>query len=509
MEPPVVELPPGVEEPPVIELPPLEEGPDLEKEKIGPAECVEGDICTFTITITNNGPGIWSGPLWEVDTLPAGAILWDYAPQPDWTCNQVGQNVFCTYLWVTLAPGEFVTLTLDVLLPFGIAGQVIENCIADIWLPSDDPTDPAVIWAIEQALAALGYVVGPIDGVLDIVTMNAIAQFQADNGLPVTWVPDQDLLDLMFAGNAAAFGDADPDNDQSCAQVLVTPAPILLRKGAEPDLEIDKRQLERQCRPGELCSFELRLINRGPGDWTGYPAITDTLPAGSTLVSSSAWLCAQTGDQVTCQSPFEVTLSPNETRTIILTVRMPDNLRPGAQNCAEVDWPAGVKRDPNANNDRDCDPVKVGEAIPDLEPRKVQHDAPCEPGGTCSFDLWLVNRGPGAWTGIPRLQDQLPPGAVLQSGTGCKQSGSTVICVGSQTTLPPGRGVRVTVTVKMPPELKPGTKNCVRIQQVPGTKRDPVPQNDQHCIPVEISTPTLPPPPPPPPPGSDTSIEKI
>ena len=131
VEPPVVELPPGVEEPPVIELPPLEEGPDLEKERIGPAECVEGDICTFTITITNNGPGIWSGPLWEMDTLPPGAILWDYAPQPDWTCNQVGQNVFCTYLWVTLAPGESVTVRRPSTCPpshFGIAGQVIENC---------------------------------------------------------------------------------------------------------------------------------------------------------------------------------------------------------------------------------------------------------------------------------------------------------------------------------------------------------------------------------------------
>ena len=51
-EPPLVEEPPGIEEPPVIEAPPVVEGPDLEKIKTGPAQCTEGDICTFTITVT-------------------------------------------------------------------------------------------------------------------------------------------------------------------------------------------------------------------------------------------------------------------------------------------------------------------------------------------------------------------------------------------------------------------------------------------------------------------------
>ncbi|HUT49150.1 MAG TPA: peptidoglycan-binding protein [Alphaproteobacteria bacterium] len=509
VEPPIVELPPEVEEPPIIELPPIDEGPDLEKTKTGPAECVEGDICTFTITITNNGPGTWDGPLWEVDTLPPGAILWDYAPQPDWICNQAGQAVFCTNLWVTLAPGDFVTLTIDVLLPFGIAGQVIENCIADIWLPSTDVDDPAVIWAIEQALAALGYVVGPIDGVLDIVTMNAIAQFQFDNGLPVTWLPDQALLDLLFGGTAAAMGDADPDNDWSCAQVPIV-APAAPIQGDEPDLAVRKQQLARQCLPGELCSFELRFLNRGPGDWTGFPSIVDTVPAGATLVANSAWFCAQDGDQVSCQSPLEVTLVPNEARTIVLTVRMPGDLRAGAENCVEIDWPAGAERDPNADNDRDCDPIDVGrELVPDLLVRKMQLGAPCLPGESCSFELWLINRGPVSWTGIPRLQDELPSGAVLKDGSGCRQSGTLVTCTGKQLTLPPGKGTRVTVIVTLPQDLEPGTKNCGRIQRAPGTPRDPIPQNDQHCIPIIVATPTPPAPPEPSAPPPDTSIEKI
>ena len=521
------ELPPDVEYPPVIELPPIEDGPDLSKDKTGPAECIDGGICTFTITITNNGPGVWSGPLFEVDTLPPGAVLWDYAPQPDWVCNQPlgSDDVFCTHAWVTLLPGESVTLTIDVLLPFGLVGQVVENCVADVWIFSNDPADPDVILAVEQALFALGYVTGPVDGFLDIVTIAAITQYQIDNGLPVTGVIDDVLLASLFPGSAAAFGDLNPDNDWDCHEVTIVPAPLIgpaappviapgappvggMGGGLPPDLEVTKDQLTAQCLPGGLCSFQIRFINRGPGDWTGFPTITDTLPAGATLVANSAWLCTQVGDTVTCQSPFETTLAPGESRVITLTVQMPANLQPGAVNCVDVVWPAGAAPDANPNNDRVCEPVIVGPAPePDLWDPKVQATANCQPSGICSFDLWLVNRGPVSWTGEPRLEDDLPAGATLQGASDpwtCTQAGSTATCSRGEITLRSGQGTRVTVTVQLPPDAGPGTKNCVRIVQ---RKPDPVPQNDTFCIPVDISEAALPPIEPILPPA-DLSIEK-
>ena len=361
--PPLVEAPPGVEEPPVIEAPPIVEGPDLEKTKTGPAQCTEGDICTFTITITNNGPGQWSGPLWELDTLPTGAILVDYRPQPDWLCNQVGGDVTCNHIWVDLAPGASVTLTMDVFIPAGTAGQIVENCVADIWLPSMDPNDPAAIQAIEQALAGLGYVVGPIDGVLDIVTVNAITQFQIDNGLPQTAVPDQPLIDLLFPGTAGLPGDLNPANDRDCHRVEILPAPPAPPL-ASTDIEILKFQTTGQCQPGGLCTFRLVFINRGPGTWSGMLEVVDSLPPGATLVNPPVG-CTQSGNLVTCRYPLPVILPPNVPGSVTITVRLPGNLAPDAQNCADVPLTVTLT-DPYFGNNRMCIPLRIASAVPDI-----------------------------------------------------------------------------------------------------------------------------------------------
>lgn len=489
-EPPVIEEPPVVEEPPVIEEPPLDEGPDLEKTKTGPAQCVEGDICTFTITITNNGPGEWSGPLWELDTLPPGAILLDYRPQPDWLCNQTGDQAVCNFSWATLAPGDAVTLETDVFIPAGLAGQIVENCVDDIWLLSQDPNDPAVIQAIEQALSGSGYVVGPIDGVLDIVTMNAISQFQTDNGLPPTGLPDPVLMDLLFPGTASLPGDSNPVNDGDCHQVeiLPPPAPPVATPPPPPDIQVVKIQTTGQCRPGGLCSFRIVFINRGPGEWTGVPEVIDTLPTGATLVNPPVG-CSQAGNTVTCRYPQTVILPPNQPGSVTITVRMPNNLRPGAQNCVDLS-PNAAAGDPNAGNNRQCIPVRVAQPpVPNIQIYKEQ-TGECHEGGTCTFDLWFINRGPGVWSDRIRLTDRLPSGAKLLKASPpwiCNQTGTTVTCRRSPLRLNPGRATRVTITVQLPDELEENARNCVRISRPAGRNRDFVLKKDQHCIPIDVT----------------------
>ncbi len=51
--------------------------------------------------------------------------------------------------------------------------------------------------AIQGALAAKGYEPGPADGLMGPKTRNAIKQFQADNGLPVTGEPSAELQTLL------------------------------------------------------------------------------------------------------------------------------------------------------------------------------------------------------------------------------------------------------------------------------------------------------------------------
>ncbi len=198
--------------------------PDLEKRKTGPATCIAGDVCTFTITVANVGVATWNGPLFETDTLPPGATLANFSPQPEWACTQAGDSVNCAHDTVTLAPGQFVNLTMDVILPPDMVGTV-ENCIEDVWAPLGPDDSADVVLAIERRLGALGYDPGPIDGVFDAQTEAAITAYQTDFGLDVDGAITDTLRDALFPEDAGLSGDANPLNDRACHSVEVLPPP--------------------------------------------------------------------------------------------------------------------------------------------------------------------------------------------------------------------------------------------------------------------------------------------
>ena len=74
----------------------------------------------------------------------------------------------------------------------------------DAYYPYDGPiygyngmTPDRVIVDVQQQLQRDGYYDGPIDGVLGPMTREAIASFQADNGLAVTSVIDEPTLSTL------------------------------------------------------------------------------------------------------------------------------------------------------------------------------------------------------------------------------------------------------------------------------------------------------------------------
>ena len=67
---------------------------------------------------------------------------------------------------------------------------------------SDDATpyysdSDSTVAVVQKALAREGYYHGPIDGALDLITQDAIAQFDQDHHLPVTHGIDRSLLNAL------------------------------------------------------------------------------------------------------------------------------------------------------------------------------------------------------------------------------------------------------------------------------------------------------------------------
>ena len=61
-------------------------------------------------------------------------------------------------------------------------------------MPDEDKMSEANRRQVQEALHRLGYYDGPIDGILGSMTREAIAAYQADNGLAITSAIDEPTL---------------------------------------------------------------------------------------------------------------------------------------------------------------------------------------------------------------------------------------------------------------------------------------------------------------------------
>jgi murein L,D-transpeptidase YcbB/YkuD len=63
---------------------------------------------------------------------------------------------------------------------------------------------PSLIEQTQEALKAKDYYSGPVNGVLDHDTMEAIGKFQKDNGLTVSGVPSPETREYLFSGQQSS-----------------------------------------------------------------------------------------------------------------------------------------------------------------------------------------------------------------------------------------------------------------------------------------------------------------
>ncbi|RMG73513.1 MAG: DUF11 domain-containing protein [Chloroflexi bacterium] len=330
---------------------------------------------TFTISVSNQGPGYTTDTITVTDNVPVELVVQGTPSGTGWNCSgSSGQNVVCTHPG-PLAPGSSlpdITLTVQ---PSTAIGSPFTN-------------------------TAVVNTTGELDS--------------SDN----------------------------TDNDT-----------VIVNSSPEPDMRIEKFSVGT-FQVGNNGTYTIRTQNVGTANTTGTITVTDTLPAGLTLVSvsGSSWDCTGStigGMNIICTTPAVIAPSAFAP-DITVVVAIDAAAVPSVTNTATVSTPG----DNNSANDNDDDttPVNNGSA-PDLTISKT-HVGNFAVGVNGDFTITVTNVGSSSTTGTITVTDTVPTELVVQgtpSGTGwdcSSSSGQNVVCTHPGPLAPGSSLPPITVTVQ-------------------------------------------------------------
>ncbi len=192
---------------------------DIAVTKRAVGTCKPGGICRWEITFANEGETVYYGPAVLTDTLSTEAMALVSAGPAPWGCAQYGASLNCHRPAVYLKPGRHLTLSVSFRLSSSYGKPTIRNCAKTNWLAGDNGKD--AVRAVQMELALRGYYSGEVDGVAGPQTVDAVETFEADAGMNPTGEVTKELVIALFGRGGYRGGDANPDNDEGCAEHAV------------------------------------------------------------------------------------------------------------------------------------------------------------------------------------------------------------------------------------------------------------------------------------------------
>jgi uncharacterized repeat protein (TIGR01451 family) len=108
---------------------------------------------TYTLTVTNNGPGENADPIVVTDTLPAG-LGFVSASGTGWDCSNVGNAITCTYD-AQLGVGESSSITVVASINATTVSATVQNCATVADGIEDDTNDTSCVSNTITAVAAV------------------------------------------------------------------------------------------------------------------------------------------------------------------------------------------------------------------------------------------------------------------------------------------------------------------------------------------------------------------
>ncbi|MAU10680.1 MAG: hypothetical protein CL607_12720 [Anaerolineaceae bacterium] len=421
---------------------------------VTPTAPSEGDIVTYTIQVTNNGPANATGVV-VTDTLPAGLT---YVSNNSASTGTTYAPATGEWAIGDLTIGASIQLEIRARVNAGTAGTQITNTasLTDVDQTDRDPTnnsDDAVIVVdgldleviktvnntIPQEGDTITYsillrnlgaangtgitVTDDLNGVTGITYVShtapgstsynpatglwTVGSLNANQSLTLTVVATVDAgaaaLTQPIINNAAVSAvdqtDVNPDNDDDDAAINVLPLDLAVTKVVDNNTPV----------PGEQITYTITVINNGPANATGV-VISDALDANLTFISAAP---IGVYDSVTgLWTIGNLNAGVNQTLTIVAQVNGAATTGTVIPNVAAVQSVDQTDSDPT--NDQDDAPATVGGL--DLVVTKVVDDATPREGDTINYTITVENLGAANATGVI-IEDIVPAGVTFVSSS--------------------------------------------------------------------------------------------
>jgi uncharacterized repeat protein (TIGR01451 family) len=246
---------------------------------------------------------------------------------------------------------------------------------------------------------------------------------------------------------------APPVAPASAGLRLVGPAGAVLPNDDPPPASADLSLTEgapASVPAGLDVNWTFTVADAGPSG-VDDAVVSDTLPAGLTFVGASPAVCSASGPTLTCALG---TVATGSDVGLTITTAVAAGLAAGTvlSNTGQVSSASTTDPDPSNNTATATAPpsvVPVDLSITETGPASLV------PGSTATWNVTVVNHGPGVADGVTVL-DGLAPGLAYVSGdpASCSASGSLVSCaLGS---LGPGGVMSFALTVLVAPDVPAG-----------------------------------------------------
>ena len=449
----------------------------------GVASVVPGTATTYTIVVTNNGPGEVTGAT-VVDSAPAGVTF------GAWTCvvSNVGSGGTVTTACgtasgsaninttVTMKSGGVITYTVPATIAAGATGTIDNTATVSVPTGVFDPTPgnnsatdtdtltaqadlsitktdgvasvvpgTATTYSIVVSNSGPSNVIGAnVSDVLPAAVTSAtwtcvgagggtcpasgVGNINSVVNLPVGATTTFTLIAQVSAAasgtlvNTATVTPPAGTTDPNPGNNSATDTDTITVVAPTADLGITKTDGSATYTAGGPITYVITVSNAGPASVTGA-SVVDALPA---VITGAGWTCVGAAGG-TCPASGSgninvvVNLPVSASVTFTLTGTVASSATGNLVNTATVTPPAGTT-DPNPGNNSATD-TDSPSPIAGLAITKTDGSATYTPGGTGIYTITVTNSGPSNANSLS-VTDNLPSGVTLTGTALCAATGT-------------------------------------------------------------------------------------